>query len=178
MRLTDCGDAPDLSPHAAHPGAADTSEGCARGAQDETARHPVIIDCWRKLALAPIDDRLRVFAENANMLAGFAAACLIKRPDASDALIAMAQAHGLDARHGNDTIERMIADAFTAARDEQADRQDGTARTGTAGGGAKTSWRAHAANAEELRRTNFPPVQFDAVRSTRASAHRWSRHSA
>ena len=177
MRLGTCGHAGDLSHLASQAAAA--IEDNAREARDDAAavpvgsaqervaelrdeapRHPVIIDCWRKLALAPIDDRLRVFAENVNTLAGFAAAGLIKRPDASDALIEMARAHGLDARHGSDTIERMIADAFTAAHDEQADRQDGTARAGTGGGGAKTSWRAHAANAEELRRTRFPPVHY------------------
>lgn len=127
---------------------------------DEPARHPVIIDCLRRLALAPMHDRLRVWAECAVTLAGFAVNGLIKRPEANDALVEMAQSHGLDERHGRDTIERMIADAFTAARDERSDRSETQAGARSPGGNGKTCWRDHTANAEDLRRTNFPPVNY------------------
>jgi hypothetical protein len=81
MQLDDHSGAPDLAPPAADP----------RAERDAPARHPVIIECMRDLALASPDDRLRVFAECAVTLAGFASSGLMKRPDATDALIEMAQ---------------------------------------------------------------------------------------
>ena len=126
---------------------------------DTPPRHPVVVDCMRKLALAAPEQRLRLWAECATTLAGFAANGLMRRPDASDALVEMAQAHGLDERHGCDTIERMIADAFTDALDARDSGGPTTARVRTDSGGAKT-WRAHAASAEALRRTSFPPVNY------------------
>ena len=127
---------------------------------DQPRRHPVVIDSMRTLALAPAEDRLRLWAECAVTLAGFAANGLMRRADATDALTEMAQAHGLAERHGRDTIERMIADAFADALDRRESRPDDTARAPAAGAAAKTSWRAHAASAEALRRTTFPPVHY------------------
>jgi hypothetical protein len=151
MQLDDHCDAPDLVYLAADP----------RPRRDAPASHPVVIACMRDLALASPDDRLRVFAECAVTLSGFASCGLMRRPDASDALIEMAQAHGLDQRPGRDTIEQMIADAYTAALDARADATPSTPRTETTVGGAKkTSWRDHAASAEALRRTQFPPVHY------------------
>ena len=49
-------------------------------------RHPVVIDLMRKLALAAAEDRLRVWAEGATTLVGFACNGLMRRPDANDAL--------------------------------------------------------------------------------------------
>ena len=125
---------------------------------DAPRRHPVVIDYMRKLALAPPEDRLRLWATCATTLAGFACNGLIARADASDALVEIAQAHGFDEQHGTDTIERMIADAFADALDRESGPQS-VPRAEPVAGGA-TTWRTHAASAEALRRTTFPPVNY------------------